>query len=181
LFGKQNLYEFGGMHVPLVLAGPGIPHGRTDAFAYLYDLYPTVCELTGTAIPPEVESKNLVAVITGKTTKVRDYVFTAYRNCQRAVRDERWKLIRYPRINKNQLFDLEKDPHEINDLADKPEHTGKVREMMAILEKLQKEYDDSCPLTSANPEDPAWSPDKVKEPDKADSVKPKRKKKDAGK
>ena len=27
LFGKQNLYEFGGMHVPLVLAGPGIPQG----------------------------------------------------------------------------------------------------------------------------------------------------------
>ncbi|MEY5024743.1 MAG: hypothetical protein RLZZ244_271, partial [Verrucomicrobiota bacterium] len=30
LFGKQNLYEFGGMHVPLVLAGPGIPRGKSE-------------------------------------------------------------------------------------------------------------------------------------------------------
>jgi arylsulfatase A-like enzyme len=178
LFGKQNLYEYGGMHVPLVIAGPDIPHGKTGVFTYLYDLYPTVCELTGTTIPPEVESKSLVSVITGKSAKVLDYVFTAYRNCQRAVRDERWKLIRYPRINKNQLFDLEKDPHETNNLADKPEHADRVKEMMVILGKLQKEYDDSCPLTSDNPDDPAWSPEKAKESEKIDSMRLKRKKKD---
>ncbi|MDD4872259.1 MAG: sulfatase-like hydrolase/transferase [Kiritimatiellae bacterium] len=178
LFGKQNLYEFGGMHVPLIIAGPGIPRGKTGAFTYLYDLYPTVCELTGTSIPPEVESKSLVPVITGKAVKVRDYVFTAYRNCQRAVRNERWKLIRYPRINKSQLFDLEKDPHEISDLADKPECTDKVKEMMAILGKLQKEYDDSCPLISTNPGDPAWSPEKAIENQKTDSTKQKLKRKE---
>ena len=45
LMGKQNLYE----HVkpPLILAGPGIPHGQSDALVYLYDLFPTICELAG--------------------------------------------------------------------------------------------------------------------------------------
>ncbi|MCX7006671.1 MAG: sulfatase-like hydrolase/transferase [Kiritimatiellaeota bacterium] len=85
LMGKQNLYEFGGMHVPLVFAGPGIPHGTSDAFAYLFDVYPTVCELTGTPVPPAVESQSLLPVITGKKTGVRDVAFTAYRQCQRAV------------------------------------------------------------------------------------------------
>lgn len=47
LLGKQNLYEFGGMHVPLVFAGPGIPKGETKALAYLMDIFPTVCDLAG--------------------------------------------------------------------------------------------------------------------------------------
>ena len=45
LMGKQNLYE----HVkpPLILAGPGIPHGQSNALVYLYDLFPTICEFAG--------------------------------------------------------------------------------------------------------------------------------------
>lgn len=161
LMGKQNLYELGGMHVPLIIAGPGIPRGRSGAFVYLYDLFPTVCDLTGTAIPPQVEGKSQKPVITGKTAKVRDYMFNQYRNVQRSIRDDRWKIIRYPQINLTQLFDLQNDPTEMNNLADKPEHAGNVKELMALLEKAQKEFDDPCPLTSASPADPAWSPEKV--------------------
>jgi len=158
LMGKQNLYEFGGMHVPFVLAGPGIPKGASNAFAYLFDVYPTVCELTGTPVPKEVESKSLVPVITGKATKVRDYAFTAYRLCQRAVRDDRWKIIRYPLVDRTQLFDLEKDPYEMDDLAGKPEHAGKVKEMMALLAEQQKLYGDVAPLTVPNPAPADWIP-----------------------
>lgn len=156
LMGKQNLYEFGGMHVPFVMAGPGIPKGKSDAFAYLFDVYPTVCELTCTSVPPEVESKSLVPVITGKAVKVRDYAFTAYRNCQRAVRDQRWKIIRYPLVDKTQLFDLEKDPREMNDLSGKPEHAGKLKEMWALLEQQQKQYEDEEPLKVADPKPAEW-------------------------
>ena len=158
LMGKQNLYEFGGMHVPFVLAGPGIPKGTSKAFAYLFDVYPTVCELTGTPIPKEVESKSLLPVITGKATNVRDYAFTAYRTCQRAVRDDRWKIIRYPLVDRTQLFDLEKDPYEMDDLAGKPEHEGEVKEMMALLADQQKLYGDVVPLTVPNPAPAAWTP-----------------------
>ena len=55
-------------------------------------------------------------------------LYTGYRNCQRAVRDDRWKLIRYPLVDKTQLFDLGADPRELNNLADKPEHAAKLAE-----------------------------------------------------
>jgi arylsulfatase A-like enzyme len=159
LLGKQNLYEFGGMHVPLVFAGPGIPHGETRAFAYLYDIYPTICTLAGVAVPAGLDAKSLLPVIQGKQPKVRDYAFTAYRDVQRAVRDDRWKLIRYPHIDKTQLFDLTADPHEMHDLSALPEHAGRILEMMKVLAQQQKLYGDACPLSVANPKKPAWSPE----------------------
>jgi len=162
LMGKQNLYEFGGMHVPLVLAGPGVRAGRTDALAYLHDLAATLGDLTGTAAPEGSEGKSLAPVLADANGKVRDSLFTAYIKVQRAIRNDRWKLIRYPHINKTQLFDLQGDPHEMNDLADRPEHAGKAGELMALLEQAQKEYRDACPLTVANPKDPAWSPPRAK-------------------
>ena len=140
----------GGMHVPLVMAGPGIRHGKTGAFVYLYDLFPTVCDLTRTAIPPQVEGRSQMRVITGKAAKVRDYMFNQYKDVQRSIRDERWKLIRYPQINLTQLFDLQADPNELNDLADKPEYAREATKLMTLLKKVQKESDDPY-LTSAAP------------------------------
>lgn len=162
LLGKQNLYEFGGMHVPLVFTGPGIPKGETRAFAYLYDIYPTICDLAGVAIPLGLDAKSLLPVIQGKQASVRDYAFTAYRDVQRSVRDDRWKLIRYPQIDKTQLFDLAADPHEMHDLSAMPENAAKVKELMAVLARQQKIYGDNCPLTVANPKSSEWSPEKLK-------------------
>ena len=41
----------------------------------------------------------------------------------KAIRDDRWKLIRYPNVDKTQLFDLKADPEETQNLADDPIHT----------------------------------------------------------
>ncbi len=163
LFGKQNLYEFGGMHAPLVIAGPGIPKGRSDALVYLMDLYPTFCDFAGATPPQPIEGRNLAPVISGKTAKVRDALYTAYRDVQRAVRDDRWKLIRYPQVNVTQLFDLQTDPHELTNLADKKEYAGKLKEMLALLKKEMATYDDSFPLDVANPKPPTWTPPSAKE------------------
>jgi len=158
LLGKQNLYEFGGMHVPLVFAGPGISKGESKSFAYLMDIYPTTCELTHIPVPSGLDSKSLVPVITGQAPQVRDVCYTSYRDCQRAVRDERWKMIRYPLVDQTQLFDLQIDPHEMNNLAEKEAYVAKVVEMTALLEKEMAHYGDTAPLKVANPQSPAWSP-----------------------
>jgi arylsulfatase A-like enzyme len=158
LFGKQNLYEFGGMHVPLVVAGPGIPKGRSDAFVYLMDLFTTFAEFAGARIPDGVEGKSLAPILTGKQTKVRDVLYTGYRNCQRAIRDERWKLIRYPLVDRTQLFDLSNDPRELVNLADKPEHAAKVAELTKLLTNEMADRADKTPLTVANPMPAEWSP-----------------------
>lgn len=158
LFGKQNLYEFGGMHVPLVVAGSGISAGKSDALVYLMDLFPTFTEFAGAKVPEGVEGKSIVPILTGRQMKIRDVLYTAYRNCQRSIRDERWKLIRYPLVDRTQLFDLSTDPHELTDLANKPEHAAKVAELTALLKKEMAGHADNFPLTVANPKPAEWSP-----------------------
>jgi len=161
LMGKQNLYEFGGMHVPLVIAGPGIQHGRSDAFVYLFDLFPTLCQLARVPVPGAVEGKGFAPILAGKPFQGRDVMFTAYKNVQRGLRDDRWKLIRYPQINRTQLFDLQNDPRELNDLAADPTRAAKINELMDRLAAIQRQWSDTCPLTSANPAPAAWSPEAV--------------------
>jgi arylsulfatase A-like enzyme len=157
LLGKQNLYEFGGMHVPLIVAGKGIPKGETRAMVYLMDVFPTLCELTGTPIPKRVEGLSLAPVIQGKKPRVREYLFTAYKNCQRSISDDRWKLIRYPLIDRTQLFDLSRYPHEEYDSVD-DDNDKRIKSLMAKLAELQKKYDDPEPLKVAKPQPGAWSP-----------------------
>lgn len=149
LFGKQNLYE-DGMKVPYIFAGPGIPRGSTDAYAYLYDIFPTLCDLSGVPVPEGLDGKSLAPVIRGQSPAVRDTVFLAYRTVQRAVRQGDWKLIRYPQINRSQLFNLKDDPHETKDLAG-PGNTQRVLSMFSLLERQQKLFDDTQPLTSDKP------------------------------
>ena len=95
-------------------------------------------------------------MIEGKSAGVRDTLFLAYRDVQRAVRDSRWKLIRYPQVNVTQLFDLQTDPHEITNLADKPEHAERIKSLTAEMQRWQKELGDKAPLVVANPQDPKW-------------------------
>ncbi|MEI6819652.1 MAG: sulfatase-like hydrolase/transferase [Verrucomicrobiota bacterium] len=158
LLGKQNLYHFGGMHVPLIFAGPRIKKGETNALAYLYEVYPTLCDLADIPVPTGLDAKTLAPVIEGRQPKIRDALFTAYKDCQRAIRDDRWKLIRYPWIDKTQLFDLQADPHEMNDLSAKPESAEKIKELTELLEKTRKEYGDTAPLVVPKAKPAAWKP-----------------------
>ena len=152
LMGKQNLYE-DSMKVPVILAGPGIPKGKaSDAFAYHFDIYPTVCELTGAKMPQDIDGKSLVAVMQGKAEGVRDTILLGYKGVQRSVRRGQWKLIRYPEVNKTQLFDLAADPRETKDLAGDPAHAARIKELMALLAAEQKRFGDTLPLEVANPQ-----------------------------
>ena len=148
LMGKQNLYEHS-MCVPLVFAGPGIPKGKTvDAFSYHFDIYPTICDLVGAPVPASLEGKSLAPVLRGQSSGVRDTIFLAYINCQRAVRRGRWKLIRYPEIDRTQLFDLARDPYELEDLSGDAAQAGRIRELTGIMREQQTLYGDIAPLTA---------------------------------
>jgi len=84
----------------------------------------------------------------------------AYRNVQRAIRDGRWKLIRYPQVDRTQLFDLKNDPDETVNLADRPEHADRVRALTELLAKEQKQFGDNAPLQVPNPKPAGWRPPK---------------------
>ena len=151
LFGKQNLYDHS-MHAPLILAGPGVPAGeRSTALCYLLDIFPTLGELAGVPGPAGSEGRSLVPVLTGKQSTLRDSLFTAYTKVQRAIRDDRWKLIVYPQVNKVQLFDLQTDPHEIKDLASDPGSASQKERMLAPLRHAQAQAGDSLPLATDKP------------------------------
>ncbi len=142
LRGKQNMYEHT-VNVPLIVCGPGIPAGReSDAPVYLRELFPTTCELAGIAIPDGVEGESFAGILKGEATSTREEVFCYFRDCQRMVREKRWKLIFYPHIGRTQLFDLEADPLELADLAEAPEHAGTRKRLEEKLERRRREAGD---------------------------------------
>lgn len=154
LLGKQNLYEHS-MHVPLIIKGRHIPAERqNEAFVYLLDLFPTLCSYAGLPVPAGMDGKDLTPVFNGKT--VRDNIFTGYMSFQRSIRDDRYKLIRYPKVNYTQLFDLDHDPYELANLADLPEQAERVKKMTEALEKNQRLFGDALPLTAVQTEPLSW-------------------------
>ncbi|MGH9658384.1 MAG: sulfatase/phosphatase domain-containing protein, partial [Bryobacteraceae bacterium] len=136
------LYEHS-VRVPLVIRGPGVGRGqRAGGFVYLLDVFPTLCELAGLAVPPEVEGRSLVPMIRNPRVRPRDSVFYAYRDVQRGVSDGRWKLIVYRVAGREtvQLFDLGQDPWEQHNLAES--NAGRVRRMRELLKDWQSRTDD---------------------------------------
>jgi arylsulfatase A-like enzyme len=136
LMGKQNLYEH--FKSPLIIAGPGVPKGKSDALVYLYDLFPTVCDLAGVPVPKECDGASLKPVLKGDKAKVRDALFAVYAGTQRMVRDDRWKLLWYPKINKFQLFDLKTDPDELTNLAESKDYTDQLAAMKKLMREQQE-------------------------------------------
>jgi len=162
LMGKQNVYE-AGMKAPLIFTGPGIRKGRSDALVYLLDIFPTVCDLVGAPIPSGLDGQSLRPILDGKARGVRETLFLSYRDVQRAVRDARWKLIRYPQINQTQLFDLRRDPDEIHNLANDPGQAKRIDHLMAVLGEWQKKLGDTAPLASTKPANPTFTPPSAEE------------------
>ncbi|MHC4720996.1 MAG: sulfatase-like hydrolase/transferase [Planctomycetota bacterium] len=144
LMGKQNLYEHS-VHVPLIINGPGIPKSKKrDGLCYVHDIYPTLCDLTGVAIPYSVKSKSLVPVIGSPEKKIRDTLFFAYKDIQRGIRDERYKLILYFVNGKGtaQLFDLRSDPLELKNLVDDPQYSKQLQQLGKELVRWRDELND---------------------------------------
>ncbi len=143
LMGKQSVYDHS-VHVPLLLAGPGVPRGETrDAFAYLIDIYPTLCDLIGIDIPSTVEGHSLCPALSS-SEPIRDTLFFAYRHLHRGVRDRRHKLIEcnVEGTRTTQLFDLGADPHETDNLADAPARADDITRLRAQLARWRDELDD---------------------------------------
>ena len=133
LMGKQNMYEHT-LGVPLIVAGPHVPVGKQFAAqCYLRDVFPTACHLSGIEIPGTVQGRSLVPVFQGKTDQLYPFVVAYYTDTQRAISDERWKFVRYPKARQTQLFDLQNDPLELHNLAAEPAHQDKRLKLDSAL------------------------------------------------
>jgi arylsulfatase A-like enzyme len=154
LLGKQNVFEHS-MRTPLFISGPGVPRKKTiTAFTYLFDLFPTLCEMAGLPAAPEMAGESLRPLWEGRKERIRDSVFLPFLDIQRAVRDERWKLIAYPKIGYLQLFDLQTDPNELTNLIGRPEHAQHVARLRKVMLEWQARVGDKAgiPAESKGPE-----------------------------
>jgi arylsulfatase A-like enzyme len=150
LLGKQSVYEHS-MRCPLIFAGPGIPKGQsTRAFTYLLDIFPTLCDVIGIPAPSDLEGESLRPLWEGNRERVRDSVFLPFIDIQRAVRDERWKLICYPKISHMQLFDLQSDPDETTNLIDRAECAQHVHRLLMLMKQWQGKVGDTLELPTEN-------------------------------
>jgi arylsulfatase A-like enzyme len=146
LMGKQSVYDHS-VRVPLVFAGKNVEKGKkVDSLVYLHDVFPTTCEMAGLEIPRTVESQSLVPLLTGKQEKIHESVFAGYRQFQRMVRNESYKLIRYPYVNKTQLFDIRNDPLEMNDISGDSKNAKLIEQLNADLKRWQKRAGDDLDL-----------------------------------
>jgi arylsulfatase A-like enzyme len=165
LIGKQNLYEHS-MRVPLIVAGPGVAADkRSEAMCYLFDVMPTLGKLCGIATPQGSNGREFSSVLKDPSKPARPFLMFGYKSFQKALNDGRWKLIRYPHVDRTQLFDLQADPDETKDLAAQPEYAERIKAMLAKLGTEMKSDGDNDPLTAAKILPAEWkAPTKVPKP-----------------
>ncbi len=147
LIGKQNMYDHS-MRVPLVVCGPDIPKGKkVEADVYLQDIMASSLDLAKIKKPNYLEFNSLLDLAKGSQSKSHyESIYGAYMNLQRMVRKDGFKLIYYPKVDKTLLFDLKKDPEEMNNLADDPSYKSKKEMLFEELRKLQIQMDDPLKL-----------------------------------
>lgn len=165
LIGKQNLYEHS-MRVPLVVAGPGIAADqRSDAMCYLFDVMPTLGKLCGVATPLGSNGREFSSVLKDPTLPGRPFLMFGYKTIHKALNDGRWKLIRYPHVDRTQLFDLQSDPFETKDLSADPAHAERIKAMLDKLGAEMKADGDNDPLTAGKILPAEWkAPTKLPKP-----------------
>lgn len=149
LLGKMSFYRHS-LNVPLIMSGKGIPENfKTDTYVYLHDLYPTICELIGVAIPDTVEYKSFLPILKGDTASIHDTMYGALSNLKRSVTTKHYKLVRHYRDTKKStgkneylFYDMANDPLEIVNQINNPKYSKKISALKFKLEQWQKEKHD---------------------------------------
>ena len=126
---KSYAYE-GSAGIPMLVRWPdSIKTRRGQTITQpveLRDVLPTFLDAAGAGIPDCVDGKSLLTLVRGETDGWRDYIDLEHDICYdktnhwNALTDGKWKYIYHAFDGGQQLFDLENDPGEINDLASDP-------------------------------------------------------------
>ena len=150
-FDKRFMYEES-FRMPFVVRWPGkIKPGTINKDLLMnVDIAPTLLEAAGIPVPADIQGKSFAAGSLQRTAVYYHYYeFPYWHHVQPhyGIRTDRYKLIHfYYSMDEWELFDLEKDPHELRNLINDPEYANVVKQMKIQLEEEQKKYGDTMSL-----------------------------------
>ncbi|MDX1285994.1 MAG: DUF4976 domain-containing protein, partial [Draconibacterium sp.] len=149
LFDKRFMYEEA-LRTPLVIKYPGeIKKGIiSEKLVQNLDIAPTLLDVAGVNIPSDMQGASLQKTW-DNTTEWREAIYYHFYekgwgvSPHFGIRTERYKLIRYyDFIDTWELYDLQEDPNEMNNLIRNPEYKEVVDELKVKLNELRKKYND---------------------------------------
>ena len=177
-YDKRWMYEES-FRTPLLVRWPGKikPGSVSDKLVMNLDFAETFLDLAGAEIPKDMQGRSLKPVLTGQDTPDwRKSVYYHYYEFPRphhvhphyGVRTDRYKLIHFYDLNEWELYDLEKDPHELQSRYGDPEFAEITAALKTELEKLRKQYkDDGSVVKFDNQQPPGKGKGKAKGKKKA--------------
>ncbi len=148
LWRKTYAYE-GSAHIPMIIKLPkhyrtGVEE-RVKAPVSLFDIMPTLLDFVSAPIPESVEGESLMPLLYGKAEGFREILHGEHCQCyapeqeMQYLTDGRYKYIWLPRLDEEQLFDLEADPMEYINVAQHEEYRRVLerfrRSLVDILDK----------------------------------------------
>ncbi len=142
----------GAYHVPLVMqwpAGMAEPGRVVDELVSLADVAPTLMEAAGLPAEREMVGESLIPFLkNAQRSGWRDKMFTQTNGnelyaIQRAVFTKKRKMV-YNGFDYSELYDLEKDPHEMVNLVNDPDYADDVRRMMGDIWRFARDTGDTC-------------------------------------
>jgi arylsulfatase A-like enzyme len=156
-FDKRFMYEES-LRSPLVVRWPGHikPGTKSDRIVLNLDFAETFLDCAGAEVPDDMQGHSLRPILEGrppddwrKAMYYRYYEFPGAHMVARhyGVRTDRHKLIFFDELNEWELYDLEKDPREMNNVYEDPAYADVVKRLEAELRNLREKYkdDDSTP------------------------------------
>lgn len=152
-FDKRFMYEES-FRTPLVMRYPNEikPGTRISKLVQNLDFAPTFLDYCGVAIPKEMQGESFRNLVSGKTSEWRYAVYYTYYEYPSVhmvkrhygIATERYKLIHfYYDIDEWELYDLEKDPHEMKSVYNDPGYADVKKMMHKKLTELRAKYGDS--------------------------------------
>ncbi len=157
LIDKRNAYEES-MRIPLIIRYPRFIKGGSVVSALVanIDIAPTLLHVAGMTPPEDMDGHSFFPLLQDARSPWRKHLLYEYfweRNYPQtptihALRGDRYKYIRYHGVwDKDELYDLQKDPRELHNLIRSPDHEERIRKMNTTLfDLLKKSSGDSIPL-----------------------------------
>jgi arylsulfatase A-like enzyme len=165
---KRSCHE-SSIRVPTALCGPGFDGGgQVRRLVSLVDLPPTLLEAAGLQIPREMQGRSLLRLLRGETEGWPEEALIQISESQvgRAIRTDRWKYsvtardkepwfdTASDRYVEEFLYDLEADPHELNNLIESESHREVAAELRERLIRRMVEAGEQAPTIETAPPKP---------------------------